>query len=545
MAEKIRVLLQMRHSPQLDMVTRGGAASVGAQAVQGFRLDADFAPVKVPARQRRRSVAATEVGRLFTFDTSPEASTYLLRGEVEDDEGLERLITTMDADPDCLGVFADPLISHFAVCPPGPVGDHNDVANRLAVATLHNRGMDGSDVLTAIVDTGVNLEHLAGRGQSPLFDAERSWSPVAGPVPGAMPVGHGTMCAFDVGISAPQTTLLDYALLRSQAQGGSAMDGFLSDAVRAFSRLLEIMTGDDPPPALVVNNSWGMFHPSWDFDVGHPGNYSDNPDHPFNIVVESLEDAGADILFAAGNCGAECADSRCEGATSEGIFGANSSASVLCVAGVTVDDVRLGYSTQGPGRLTPDKPDIAAYTHFSGSGVYPNDVDGGTSAACPVAAGVVAAVRSRYPAAALSPAQLRNLIRRSANDLGAQGFDYDHGYGVIDVDALVDLLDRRDEQPLAIGQTLSGRLAESESTVTYRLTVGSALTVALDGPQDADFDLYVRRGAPPTTEEYDYRGYTSSASEKLRIEPVPPGDYYVMVRAYRGGGQFTVSATLD
>ena len=149
---------------------------------------------------------------------------------------------------------------------------------------------------------------------NPGFDAGMSWSPVSGSVLGAMPVGHGTMCAFDVCISAPNTTLLDYALLQSQAQGGSAMDGFLSDAVGGFSRLLDIMTGPGAPPALVVNNSWGMFHPSWDFEVGHPGNYSDNPDHPFNIIVESLEDAGVDLLFAAGNCGAECADPRCRAA---------------------------------------------------------------------------------------------------------------------------------------------------------------------------------------------------------------------------------------
>jgi hypothetical protein len=53
----------------------------------------------------------------------------------------------------------------------------------------------------------------------------------------------------------------------------------------------------------VVNNSWGMFNPTWDFPVGDPQNYSDNPNHPFNIIVASLEAAGADILFAAGNCG--------------------------------------------------------------------------------------------------------------------------------------------------------------------------------------------------------------------------------------------------
>jgi hypothetical protein len=55
----------------------------------------------------------------------------------------------------------------------------------------------------------------------------------------------------------------------------------------------------------------------------------------------------------------------------------------------------------------------------------------------------------------------------------------------------------------------------------------------------------VREGEPPTTELYDQRGYTSSSDEKIRIEPVTPGEYYIMVRAYRGGGQFTLEATLD
>jgi subtilisin family serine protease len=286
-----------------------------------------------------------------------------------------------------------------------------------------------------------------------------------------------------------------------------------------------------------------MFHPSWDFPVGHPGNYSDNLDHPFNIIVESLEDAGADILFAAGNCGRECPDSRCLGETDQGIYGANSHSSVLSVAGVTVDDVRLGYSTQGPGRLDANKPDICAYTHFEGSGVY--DADGGTSAACPVAAGVVAAVRSLYSAADLSPVQLYNLIRRSANDLGLQGFDYDHGYGVIEVASLMNALDRRDTQPLAIGQTVGGSLGETGVALTYKLHVGETLTIALDGPQGVDFDIYVRKDEQPTTEEYDFRGYTSSSDEKIRVEPVTPGDYYIMVRSYRGSGDFTLQATLD
>jgi subtilisin family serine protease len=75
------------------------------------------------------------------------------------------------------------------------------------------------------------------------------------------------------------------------------------------------------------------------------------------------------------------------------------------------------------------KPDLSAYTHFAGSGVYP--ADGGTSAACPVLAGVIAALRTKGGAKTLDPMQMRARLFRTAEDLGARGFDYDFGWGVV------------------------------------------------------------------------------------------------------------------
>jgi subtilisin family serine protease len=249
------------------------------------------------------------------------------------------------------------------------------------------------------------------------------------------------MCAYDACIAAPECTIIDHALLTSTTPGGSAMGGFLSDAIQSFGIMLSWMAraagpfvGEAVPRTLVVNNSWGMFHSSWDFDVEHPANYSDNPNHPFNLIVASLEAAGADILFAAGNCGTECPDGRCQGVTDAGIFGANSSEAVLCVAGVVKTKERVGYSTTGPGRLESQKPDVACYTHFAGSGVY--SVDGGTSAATPVAAGVIAAIRRLYPSHVLPPDQLRQIIRETAEEHDS-GFDYEYGHGVVNVEELL------------------------------------------------------------------------------------------------------------
>ncbi len=547
MKEKRRVMIQMLHAPEL--VRSMAAATLAAKTVSSFdltgcRIDPEFTPAKVPLRQARTRVGATEVGRLFTFDASNEASTYILRAEVEDDDALNRLIDHVDQDPNGVGVFADVKISQLAVCPPNAVGDLDNVKERLQVARLHTRGMDGTGVLVAVVDTGINMQYLQSKGLNPGFDSQRSWSPISNDIPGNLPVDHGTMCAFDVCISAPNSTLIDIALLRSQTPGETVMDGFLTDAVKAYSKLLDIFT--DPAlesPVLVVNNSWGMFHPSWDFEVDHPGNYSDNPEHPFNIITESLVDAGADVLFAAGNCGAECPDSRCEGVTDSPIYGANSHPSVLCVGAVTVNNVRLGYSSQGPGRLEQNKPDICAYSHFEGSGVY--DRDGGTSAACPVAAGVVAAIRTLHSNIDISPPQLNNIIRRYARDLGEASFDYNYGYGLIDPEAILNYLDGIDVRLLRIGELVSASLKETGDALHFKTSVGTTLNIALDGPQGVDFDIYVRKDQTPTIDEYDYRGYTNKADEKIMIHPVEPGEYFVMVRSYRGAGDFNIMAELD
>ena len=412
-----------------------GAESLGP----GVALDPTFAPIQLPT-----PIAPETGGNRFafsqplSFSMAPEDSTYLVRGELPDADPLLAAQALTASRPEVVGVFSDPVIESCLVCPGSPpVGSAADVARLLGVRDLAAAGMTGRDVLVAVVDSGLNVAHLQSKGRQPRLNARKSWTPAGvATKPGNHPVDHGTMCAYDVGIAAPEATLLDYAVLLSRTRGATAMSGFLSDAVAAYSKLLALI-GAMPAArrALVVNNSWGMFAPAWDFPVGHPGNFSDNPAHPFNVIVASLEAAGADILFAAGNCGRDCADSRCQFGPARPICGANSHPRVLSVAGIDVRGQRVGYSSQGPGRLSARKPDICAYTHFDGSGVY--KADAGTSAACPVAAGVVAAIRSKHRAKAISPAQLRTLIYKTAQDLGGMGYDDDHGWGAIAPKALV------------------------------------------------------------------------------------------------------------
>jgi subtilisin family serine protease len=100
---------------------------------------------------------------------------------------------------------------------------------------------------------------------------------------------------------------------------------------------------------------------------------------------------------------------------------------VTCVGAVTVNGDRLGYSSQGPGGLDPKKPDISGYAHFAGSGI--DAADAGTSAATAVVAGVVAALRSRFPAPA--PAVVRAALQTTAKQIGVGPWNADFGYGIV------------------------------------------------------------------------------------------------------------------
>lgn len=448
----MRVLIQLRPAPDVvaavadpDVPTTTADVS---DDLPGVALDRSFVPVALPRPVPTAGGDPLSLSQATTFSLAAEHASVMLRGEISDDELSTRLSLLPALRSDIVGVHADPVIESSLTCGGDPpVGDWHDVERLMRTGDLKAEGLDGSGVALAVVDTGINAAHVRRRiGHDVTVDAGRSWNPegVSGRA-GEFRVDHGTMCAFDALICAPGASLIDLPVLLSRRPGGSAMDGLLSDAVAAFAHLRTVLAAQpEASRSLIISNSWGSFSPRWDFPVGHPGNYSDNAAHPFNLIVSSLEQAGADVLFAAGNCGRDCRDRRCA-YPDRPISGANSHPRVLSVGGVDTSGERVGYSSQGPGRLTSRKPDVCSYTHFSGSLAFGADhPDSGTSTACPVTAGLVAAIRTRWPASRLSPAQLRALLRRTADERGDLGFDYDYGYGVVNVAGVLSSLRRRE-----------------------------------------------------------------------------------------------------
>ena len=311
------------------------------------------------------------------------------------------------------GSTCSPLDCNFSV----PKGDLTTVAQYLGCDQLWARRITGAGVVIGICDTGVDRNVLPS-----LIDG---WSPDPYSEYGTDTGGHGTMTASDAVGMAIDAKIVDIGVLKApDAQTA------ISYALAGYQWALDMYRGPLKYPH-ILSNSWGIFQKAWAPD------YATHPNHPFTRKVREVIDAGIVVLFAAGNCGAACADGRCGSDRGPGnsIWGANSLEQVITVGAANINGEWAGYSSQGPGALFAQKPDIVAPTHFKG--YYSSDA--GTSAACPVAAGVVALLKqARF--FEIKPADARRVLIETAVDLCDPGWDAHTGYGMINAKAACDRL---------------------------------------------------------------------------------------------------------
>lgn len=380
-----------------------------------------------------------------------EAKRFLVRGliEVKEPDTIPVFIDNEGAGGPAR-VFSDPAIGAYRMKGLNrPVGDTARVREELQTQMLTDKGLDGSGVAIAIVDSGIYLPRLTrALGFQPALDEANSWKPDrVATQPGMHRLGHGTMCAYDALIAAPKATLIDVPMLIDRPPGDHIVSTTLSAALAAYEHLINKW----PKPnykALVVSNSWGIFNPGLDdFPPGHAGRFIDNPNHAFRSKIQKLCAAGVDIVFCGSNCGPECTSAACLSQMSKMIMGANAYPEVLTVGGCDTENDVIGYSSRGPAisMFTPaevqakphleQKPDISAYTHFLGSKTRRNYLpDTGVSAACPVAAGCIAALRTKASPAETPPDALFRVIKQTArggNDAGPGGvWNEKFGHGI-------------------------------------------------------------------------------------------------------------------
>lgn len=306
-------------------------------------------------------------------------------------------------------------------------------------------------VNVVIVDGGLDADFLAAQGYAAGVKTLPGLAGSKTQTTRRESVRHANAMARNVLSLAPHARLVDAPILPDRIENTGLYASRVFDLVLRLA--FEVLTR--PDESWVALCAWGLIDRKYD---GSFGSYADDRRHLLSTVVDLLVSLGVDVVFSSGNSGQFWPDPF-SGHTDRGphrsIMGANGLSSVLTVGAVDPSGLWIGESAQGPepeglrapGNKGPRKPDVCAPSWFRESDDR-HAVQTGTSAACAMAAGVVAAVRRRVAPDLLPPAALIDAIRATARREGYAGGDERDtpaqlrlGSGVIDAEALVASLD--------------------------------------------------------------------------------------------------------
>lgn len=102
-----------------------------------------------------------------------------------------------------------------------------------------------------------------------------------------------------------------------------------------------------------------------------------------------------------------------------------------------------------------------------------------------------------------------------------------------------------DAKILNDGEQAESTLSSAGDTEIWKIEVtgnpGTMRTILDSGTND--FDIYGKLGSVPTTNDYDWRGYTNEGEDVTFNNP-GNGIWYIMVRSYKGSGKFTIRCSL-
>ena len=276
----------------------------------------------------------------------------------------------------------------------------------------------GDNVTVAVFDQGMeNHEDFGNRlvgGNTPATNGNGT--------PIENDATHGMNCAGVIGASDDNIGLRGVApnvnFLSVNIFAGGTTPGDIADGIQ-----WAIDNGAD-----VLSNSWSYPFAPCDFT---------------NILIENaLQNAvnngrngdGAVVIFSAGNTGG-CVNypARNNNVISVGAVDNRGNLFTYSSRGPELDLVAPSGETNYLGNIrTTDRMDIA--------GRLPGNYEpsfGGTSASCPVVAGVAALVLSVNPN--LTQQEVRNILTSTATDMGVNGLDNNFGFGRVNAFAAVQM----------------------------------------------------------------------------------------------------------
>jgi len=310
---------------------------------------------------------------------------------------------------------------------------------RIMAHKLWEKGLTGKGILVATIDSGVDGEHPAlrdkWRGANGATVGESWYDPWKG---GSFPVDddpsfgptHGThVMGCLVGQDGPDTTGVAPDAQWIAANGFEYLNGNVQGPTNTILDCFEWVADPDRDPETIddvpdiLNLSWAM-----------QNNYGCKDE--FDDAINNLKSLGVTVIMATGNN---------DPSGKMGIPAAKPE--FFAVGAVDDKDLLASFSNKGPSLCDniTIKPDVVApgtailspQGSLAGGGYKTIQ---GTSFASPMVAGIAALLKQFNPE--LTPDQITGAIRGSAEDLGPPGPDNEYGWGIVNAEAALSLVEQ-------------------------------------------------------------------------------------------------------
>jgi len=417
-------------------VSASVSASIPA-SVSAFQIDAGTAshpvPFVDPAIETQLDMGKEKVPLIVMFKEGgrKEIENFDLKCSYSLINGVagsasSSVIQDLADDPFIAAVYLDGTVE---IAQPVNLSEDNRTvcsAKRLDVASLWDEGIDGSGVVVAILDSGIDKNHpdLAGKviGEKNFVDYERTADDL---------LGHGTAVA---GIIAG-----------SGAASGGKYKGVAPGASLLNVRVID-SNGGGQISDIIAGIEWALDNDADVLSMSLGGLNLGETNPPISMASDNAVDSGAVVCVAAGNLDERLlllmlvASSVCLGCVESPGDGVK----VITVGATDCDDKVAMFSGTGPLRDGRIKPTVMAPGVNVITTVPPDvEVEGridsyyagssGTSLATPVAAGLAALLLQANPS--LTPAGVKAAMTKGAiklnNSLGEEYESYYQGAGLL------------------------------------------------------------------------------------------------------------------
>ncbi|NJE54650.1 S8 family serine peptidase [Thermococcus sp. 21S9] len=389
---------------------------------------------------------------------------------------------------------------------------------QISAPEVWNVGYDGSGVVVAVIDTGIDGSHpdLQGKvigwkdfvnNKTTPYDDNGHGTHVAGIIASTGAASNGQYKGV-----APGAKLVGVKVL------GADGSGSISTIIAGVDWVIQ---HKDEYNISVINLSLGSSQSSDGTDA-------------LSQEVDKAWEAGIVVCVAAGNSGPDTYTIGSPAAAPD----------VITVGAVDKNDVITSFSSRGPtadGRLKPEVvapgnwiiSDRAAGTQLTDQLVGQYYVAApGTSMATPHVSGAVALLREAHPD--WTPDKIKHVLEITADVVNASAIaGIAYGAGRINVyEAL-----KYDQDSKVV---ITGYLADKQN-VTKEVTVSSGTTriaalLTWDNPQ-ADLDLYMY---DPNGQLVDYSNTGYYGFEKVAYRNPTPGTWYFLIVSYSGSANYNL-----